>query len=198
MSRSFTSRSFTQRIRAFALLVLCVQYAIVGIVGWHASEPWPAVVLPGFKSVYEEEGVVTVQVPRFVAHLSDGDTTSVPTSAVLALLPRSHHTSFLRAQCHPASLSGATRTEVCQHPDGATWLADRVQAHVLDRPVARIDIVWERIEIRRGDRRGISTHRTPLDTLTVTASSGLHASSLQEGRLHPRPVGVGVGSAPPS
>jgi len=46
--------------------------------------------------------------------------------------------------------------------------------------------------------RGISTHRTPLDTLTVTASSRLYASSLQRGRLYPRPVGAGVGSAPPS
>jgi len=172
------SKSFTQRIRAFALFVLCVQYAIVGIVGWYASEPWPAVVLPGFKSVYEEEGVVTVQAPRFVAHLSDGDTTSVPTSAVLALLPRSHHTSFLRAQCRPASLSGTTRTEVCRHPDGASWLADRVQAHVPDRLVAGVEVVWERVEMRRRAGRGVTTHRTPLDTLTVTASSRLYASSL--------------------
>jgi len=194
------SRSFTQRIRVFALLVLCVQYAVVGIVGWHASEPWPAVVLPGFKSVYEEEGVVTIQAPRFVAHFPDGDTATVQTSAVLAPLPRSHHASFLRAQCRPSSLSGTTRTEVCQHPEGASWLVDRVQAHVPDRLVAGVEIVWERVEMRRGAGRGVTTHRTPLDTLTVRPSAALRASSPPVGPLHPRPrrVGDAVRSAPTS
>lgn len=190
------SRSSTPHIRAFALLFLCVQYAIVGIVGWHASEPWPAVVLPGFKSVYEEDGVVTVQAPRFIAHLSEGDTAFVPTSVVLAPLPRSHHASFLRAQCRPASLSGTARTEACRHPEGAAWLVERVQAHVRDRLVARVDIVWERVEIRRGGGRGIITHRTPLNTLTVMASSGLRTPPALEGR--PRPAGASVGRAPAS
>ena len=36
----------------FFLAYLPVQYALVGIIGYYHSEPWPAFVFPGFKSVY--------------------------------------------------------------------------------------------------------------------------------------------------
>ncbi len=45
----------SKTIRAIFITVMIwlpVQYGIVGIVGYYQSEPWPAFVFPGFKSVY--------------------------------------------------------------------------------------------------------------------------------------------------
>lgn len=41
-----------KRIFIFSLIILPLQYAVVGVVGFYSSEPWPAFVFPGFKSVY--------------------------------------------------------------------------------------------------------------------------------------------------
>ena len=36
----------------FCLILLPLQYGVVGIAGLYSSEPWPAFVFPGFKNVY--------------------------------------------------------------------------------------------------------------------------------------------------
>lgn len=41
-----------KRIFIFFLIFLPLQYGVVGLVGYYSSEPWPAFVFPGFKSVY--------------------------------------------------------------------------------------------------------------------------------------------------
>lgn len=46
------SASTIKRIFLFFLIFLPLQYAVVGIVGYYSSEPWPAFVFPGFKNVY--------------------------------------------------------------------------------------------------------------------------------------------------
>jgi|SRR6056297_97060 len=46
------SNQTVKRLFIFVLIYLPLQYAIVGIVGLKSSEPWPAFVFPGFKSVY--------------------------------------------------------------------------------------------------------------------------------------------------
>ena len=49
------SSKTVKRLFIFILIYLPLQYAIVGIVGLKLSEPWPAFVFPGFKSVYVYE-----------------------------------------------------------------------------------------------------------------------------------------------
>lgn len=46
------SNQTVRRLFIFILIYLPLQYAVVGIVGLKSSEPWPAFVFPGFKSVY--------------------------------------------------------------------------------------------------------------------------------------------------
>lgn len=46
------SKKTVKRLFIFILIYLPLQYAVVGIVGLKSSEPWPAFVFPGFKSVY--------------------------------------------------------------------------------------------------------------------------------------------------
>lgn len=49
-----------KRIFLFFLIYLPVQYAVVGIVGYYNTEPWPAFTFPGFKNVYVYGDVYTV------------------------------------------------------------------------------------------------------------------------------------------
>lgn len=45
-------KSLVKNLFIAVIILLVVQYGIVGIVGFYHSEPWPAFVLPGFKNVY--------------------------------------------------------------------------------------------------------------------------------------------------
>jgi hypothetical protein len=46
------STKTVRRVFIIVLILLPLQYAVVGIVGLYSSEPWPTFVFPGFKSVY--------------------------------------------------------------------------------------------------------------------------------------------------
>jgi len=45
-----------KKIFIFFICYLPLQYALVGILGYYKSEPWPAFVFPGFKNVYVYDG----------------------------------------------------------------------------------------------------------------------------------------------
>lgn len=46
------SNKTVRSIFIICLILLPLQYGVVGIVGLYSSEPWPAFVFPGFKNVY--------------------------------------------------------------------------------------------------------------------------------------------------
>jgi hypothetical protein len=145
-----------------------VQYGLVGLVGTYASEPWPAVVLPGFKSVYETEGEIAVEQAAFQVVFVDGGRAAIAPAQMLAPLPRSHHPSFLRAQCRPASLSGTGRTERCRHPDARRWFLARAGTLFPSRAIREVHVTWERLEI---GPRGTVHRRVFLDALRLTDAS---------------------------
>ena len=60
-----------KNILIFFLIFLPLQYAIVGVVGLMKSEPWPAFVLPAFKSVYSTDGRIVVDQLRLYAQSDD-------------------------------------------------------------------------------------------------------------------------------
>jgi|SRR6056297_619622 len=53
------------------LIFLPLQYAVVGIVGFYSSEPWPAFVFPGFKSVYVYGD--NYQINQFIVEVETGE-----------------------------------------------------------------------------------------------------------------------------
>jgi hypothetical protein len=62
------------KIRALfigCLLFLPIQYLVVGGVSYIDQEPWPAFVMPGFKTVHVENRMYTVPITEFI--LQDAD-----------------------------------------------------------------------------------------------------------------------------
>lgn len=160
-----TSKSI-RRLFVAVLIFLPAQYGLVGLLGdFHYGEPWPAVVLPGFKTVYATSGDIEVDHTTFEVLFANGETVSVSPSDVLAPLPRSHHVTFLNEQCRPARLSGSYRTERCLAPAGVGWFVSRAASLFPQRSVRRVDVIWSRLRV---DPPMSTPTFMPLDTLHLT------------------------------
>lgn len=163
------SRSTVRRLFVVVFVALVVQYGLVGLVGVYASEPWPAIVLPGFKSVYATGDRFHVETPSIDVVFATEGRDRVSPSRFLDPLPRSHHPSFLSAQCRPVSLSGTMETEACRKPGGQQWFVDRARALYPDRSVRAVEVVWGGLYFDPGTRR-VAT--APLDTLRLSPMTG--------------------------
>jgi hypothetical protein len=168
------SRSSVSQLFIAVFIGLFVQYGLVGILGVTMSEPWPAVVLPGFKKVYDTGQDIVVEDTQIDVQFGNGMTATTRPSEFLALLPRSHHGAFLSKQCRPASLSGSAETERCTTDTGSRWFVERAETLYPNREVQRVDVVWTRLTFDRGtgDARNVpatsaTVTRTPLDTLRL-------------------------------
>lgn len=161
------TRAQVRQLFAVAALFLLVQYGLVGVIGLIASEPWPAIVLPGFKNVYATNEAITVERPAIEVVFRDGNRTTVETPRFLAPMPRSHQTSFLQKQCRPASLSGTPATERCRSESGRQWFLQRASHLFPSRPIRHVVVQWQRL---RFDPETRGTTRTPLDTILLSES----------------------------
>jgi hypothetical protein len=161
------SRTAVRRLFIAVLVALPIQYAFVGVIGMGASEPWPALVMPGFQRVYETADQVTVRETAFEAVYADGRRADVPRAVLLGDLPRSHWGAFLGRQCRPQGLSGAPDSERCTHPDAGAWFADRLSRANLDPP--RLDVFWR--DVTRPAGGDGAARIAPLDTLTILLPS---------------------------
>lgn len=88
-----------KRIFLFFIFYLPFQYMLVGVVGLKYSEPWPAFVFPGFKSVYATEGNVEIDEARFFAvpENRSGERVEITPSDLFKGLPASQLQGFLRS-----------------------------------------------------------------------------------------------------
>ncbi|SHK30178.1 hypothetical protein [Rhodothermus profundi] len=157
-------RTHVRRLFWGLAILLPIQYALVGLVqlqGGH--EPWPLLVMPGFKATWQADSPLLSRRVTFVVHQADGTMQPLPADAVLASLPYSHHRAMLEAFFQPASLSGTPETERIRRPDAIRWLWNRMQALTGDTPV-QVDIVWE--QLRFTPHTG-TLQVFPLDTLTI-------------------------------
>lgn len=59
------SKKVVKNLFIGVLIWLPVQYGMIGIIGYYHSEPWPALVFPGFKNVYVHEGGFEITQTRF-------------------------------------------------------------------------------------------------------------------------------------
>lgn len=158
--------SAVRSLFVLAVLVLLLQYALVGLFGLYGTEPWPAVVLPGFKKVYDHSEAIRVERPVLHVQLENGNRMTVPPSQFLASFPRSHHPSFLEAQCRPASLSGTAQSERCRVPEGRQWFLQRADTLFPDQSIQNVTVTWEAV---RFDPRTGSMTAHPLDSLRLSA-----------------------------
>lgn len=157
------TRRNVRRLFAAALLFLPVQYGLVGLASLMGlSEPWPAVVLPGFQSVLDRTEHVEVRQAAFEVRFADGSMESLSPAEVFRPLPPSHHLGMLRRQFMPASISGTPRTEQAVHPDTRMWLRSQVNSLFPARPIEQIDVVWY---LARYGPNGAFWGAAPVDTL---------------------------------
>lgn len=85
-----------KRIFIFFLIFLPLQYAVVGIVGYYSSEPWPAFVFPGFKSVYVYGD--NYEINHYIVEVVDGERLREFTPQQFFYeIPNSQVAGFLRA-----------------------------------------------------------------------------------------------------
>lgn len=90
-------RSKVKKIFWFFILFLPLQYAAVGVIGLLQSEPWPALVLPAFKSVYEQEDNILLKNAQF--YLIDEETGNrfqVATTVLFRNIQQSQRLGFLK------------------------------------------------------------------------------------------------------
>lgn len=158
------SRAAVRRLFVGVIIGLLLQYGIVGLVGLYAAELWPAIVLPAFKSVYDQSGVIESHNHRIEVEFSDGERVSFGRSEFMTFMPIIHQSVFLDKQCQPASLSGTEKTEVCQQSDGARLFIDRARELVPDRDLWAVDVIWKRL---RFDMTTHTSTGSPVDTLRL-------------------------------
>ncbi|PEN12316.1 hypothetical protein CRI94_14945 [Longibacter salinarum] len=160
------TKATVQRLFVFIFAGLIAQYALVGVMGTVASEPWPAVVLPGFKSVYDNGDEIVFDKASIQIRFTDGGSAIVRTPMFLHEMPGSHHAVFLSRQCRPASLSGTRATERCMRDEKRQWFVSRAHTFFPDRSVKSVDIVWSRL--RFAPNVDAEPRHTPLDTLRLS------------------------------
>lgn len=90
------SRENTGALFIAAFVVLIFQYTLVGIVGELKSEPWPAFVFPGFKSVYTTGEGIELNDVRFELHDGNGAIETMSPNRFFSDLPRSQVSGFIR------------------------------------------------------------------------------------------------------
>jgi hypothetical protein len=146
----------------FALLP--IQYGLVGLLGAHWGEPWPAVVLPGFKSIWQDGEKFAMPRTAFNVRFASGEAETVDPALVLAGLPASHHLAVMRRQFTPASMSGTKDTETGALLESRRWLAGRLAELFPGREAVGADVIWRSMEYSRAEG---ATRDISLDTLLI-------------------------------
>lgn len=144
--------------------VLLLQYGIIALLSLGAGEPWPAVIQPGFKNVWD--GKDTVRIPRadLEVRMASGRTLPVPLDQLFDGIPASHHLGLLRAQFQPASISGTSSTERALSPETRVWLFERMDRLFPDEQALLMLAVWREMQFDRASQE--STTRV-IDTLVI-------------------------------
>lgn len=159
------SEARVRRLFVAVFLSLIVQYGLVGVFGAISSEPWPAVVLPGFKSVYDNGEEFVFNEPEIQVVFDDQTTSTVRAPTFLREMPGSHHAVFLSKQCRPESMSGTEDTERCLRDGNRAWFLSRAQEIFPRRSVQGVQIVWSKM--RFDPATDAKPRRTPLGTLRI-------------------------------
>lgn len=155
----------TRRLFTIALVGLVLQYVAVGVADLAGrTEPWPAIVMPGFKGVWDAQTQFDVPEASLYVSFADGSTEQAYVGEVFQPIPASHHLGILRRQFMPSRMSGTERTEQGRHPATRPWLTARLEDIFDDRRSEQMDVVWYRTHY---SPRGEFLGRTAVDTLRI-------------------------------
>ncbi len=117
------------------LIWLPLQYGIVGVAGYYHSEPWPAFVFPGFKSVHVFEEGFEIGQTRFEVYRQEGEEpVSLQPQQLFSGIPLSQVPGFMRTHFHDEESIRNISNE------GQLWLRMQVQQAAGFEP-ASMDVV---------------------------------------------------------
>lgn len=129
------SAKTVKRIFIFFLIYLPLQYAMIGIVGYYKSEPWPTFAFPGFKSVYVFNGSYEIRDFQFeLTDENDDQIMFLTPGQLFHEIPTSKLNGFMRANfSDEESIEGFSRkTE--------DWLLEKARK-ASDSQVASVDVI---------------------------------------------------------
>ncbi|HLR90737.1 MAG TPA: hypothetical protein VK040_07240 [Balneolaceae bacterium] len=121
-------RKIVKRIFILTILYLILQYGVVGLAGYYHSEPWPAFVFPGFRSVLDfEEGF---EISRYELYFiqAGGDTTVITPAELFYGIPDSQRPGFMRRRF------GDDAEDLLFTAESREWIKGRVEHMTGYRP----------------------------------------------------------------
>ena len=121
-----------KRLFVIVLIFLPLQYTLVGVVGLSSSEPWPAFVFPGFKSVYVYGD--NYQINQYVVEVETGEARprrEFTPKQFFYEIPNSQVAGFLRSNFDTAEGFETLETTTRQ------WLRERA-GELVDKPTGDI------------------------------------------------------------
>lgn len=131
------SEKTVRKLFIFILLFLPLQYILVGIIGYYKTEPWPAFVFPGFKSVYQQEGNYLIRQTFFELYNNENEKIStLQPYQLFEELPRSQIAGFTRVLFHD-------KTKLNQLSSEAKELIYQQGREAVGRDFNRLEIVRE-------------------------------------------------------
>lgn len=139
------SAKCVKRLFIVILIFLPMQYIVVGVVGFYSSEPWPAFVFPGFKSVYVYGG--SYQVNQFVVEVESSEGQIVrefTPQQFFYEIPNSQVAGFIRSNLDTADDFESFDSETRQ------WFRERAR-ELLDTAAGDIYYMHRRRYMTRGE-----------------------------------------------
>jgi len=150
-----------KRIFLFFIIYLPIQYALVGVIGLNGSEPWPAFVFPGFKSVFATEDNVEIDEARFFA-ITDNDQqkrTEIAPSHLFEGLPASQLQGFLRSNFNKQK----------EFSDEAKqWFRDQLERLYPGQSFSSLNIEWGVVTYRQEGNSVSLINRETTETFTIS------------------------------
>jgi len=132
------NEKIVKRIFIFFLCYLPLQYAVVGIVGYYKSEPWPAFVFPGFKNIYVYENGFEIDNPLFEIVSEDSvNSIRMRPGDFFPEISTSKISGFMRTHFRDVKNIEAFDRET------KLWLIDHADEFT-DNQIVAVHIVWER------------------------------------------------------
>ncbi len=145
-------------------VALLIQYGIIGLLSLGPGEPWPAVIQPGFKNVWDGGDTVRIPHAELEVTMDSGRMQPVALEKLFEGIPASHHLGILRAQFQPSSLSGSGSTEKALLPESRIWLRERLRQLFPDYEALSMHAVWKEVQF---DRASQTTSTRAIDTLVI-------------------------------
>lgn len=140
-----------KRVFIFFLFYLVFQYLLVGLVGVLYSEPWPAFVLPGFKSVYATQNNIEITEPRIVALTSDSTRQPVDALDLFEGIPTSQLSGFLRSNFG---------NQIDFSSEAKYWFKQRLKQLFPDEKYSGLQIEWRQITYDKKEDNQITKKET--------------------------------------